>query len=170
MKKLLLFLIFVFVFSGCSKADIPEPQEVEKAFEKDFFASVTAGYGGGKTKMEINKNGMSISVDVLSPSDLKGLFVEISGEHAKVKYENIEQTIETEELPEEAPFLLLEELFDDLSDSEDFVLSNENGRLFAKNPDFTVELSADDYSVISAVFPEYEVRFDFSKFVFFEKN
>ena len=62
--------------------------------------------------------------------------------------------------------MLLEELFEELSNPEDFVLSTENGNLIARSEDFSAALSAEDFSLISAEFPLFETKFTFSDFEF----
>ena len=116
--------------------------------------------------MEVLKNGMSISFLLAFPKELSGMEVVLSDEHARVIFEGMEQEINTENLPEGTPFLLLEELFEELSDPEEFVLSTEKEKLVAKNDDFSAVLSAEDYSLISAEFSQYATKFTFSDFAF----
>ena len=153
MKKIILSFVLMAMFSGCSNSFSVTPQEVAKVYEKDFSASVLVDFGKNRTEMEMLKNSMSISISVDSPAELSGMGIEISDEHAKISYNGMEQEIEKDSLPERTPFLLLEELFEELSDPEDFVLSTENGNLIAKGEDFSAVLSSEDFSVISAEFP-----------------
>ena len=166
MKKIILSFALLAMFSGCSNSFSVTPQEVAKEYEKVFFASVLVDFGKNRTEMEMLKNSMSISISVDSPAELSGMGIEISDEHAKISYNGMEQEIEKDSLPERTPFLLLEELFEELSDPEDFVLSTENGNLIAKGEDFSAVLSSEDFSVISAEFPFYETKFTFSNFEF----
>ena len=166
MKKLIMLAAFVLLFSGCSNSLKVTPQEVADAYGKDFSASVKAVFGERETEMSVSKNGMSISIIVNFPAELSGMGIEISDEHAKIGYKGMEQEIEKDSLPERTPFLLLEELFEELSDPEDFVLSTENGNLIAKGEDFSAVLSSENFSVISAEFPFYETKFTFSNFEF----
>ncbi|MBR5872016.1 MAG: hypothetical protein IKZ06_00010, partial [Oscillospiraceae bacterium] len=95
-----------------------------------------------------------------------GMGIEIFDEHAKISYNGMEQEIKKDSLPEGTPFLLLEELFEELSDPEDFVLSTENEKLFAKGEDFSAVLSKEDFSLVSAEFPAFGTKFTFSDFKF----
>jgi hypothetical protein len=92
--------------------------------------------------------------------------IEISDEHAKIGYKGMEQEIEKDSLPEGTPFLLLEELFEELSDPEEFTLSTENENIVADFGDFSAVLSSEDFSLISAEFPFFETKFTFSNFEF----
>jgi hypothetical protein len=109
---------------------------------------------------------MSISIFLNNPSELSGMGIEIYDEHAKIIYNGMEQEIRKNSLPEGTPFLLLEELFEDLSDPEDFVLSTENENIVADFGDFSAVLSSEDFSLISAEFPFFETKFTFSNFEF----
>ena len=158
--------MIVFVFCGCSKSVSVTPQEVAEKYKQDFFSSVIAVFGDNRTEMEASKNGMSISVSVNSPAELSGMGIEISDEHAKIGYKGMEQEIEKNSLPEGTPFLLLEELFEELSDPEEFTLSTESENIVADFGDFSAVLSAEDFSLISAEFPFFETKFTFSNFEF----
>ena len=129
-------------------------------------ASVKAAFGENEAEITVLKNGMSISFSVYSPNELSGMGIEIFDEHAKISYNGMEQEIKKDSLPEGTPFLLLEELFDGLSDPEDFILSTENENLLADFGDFSAVLSAEDFSLISANFPAFETKFTFSDFEF----
>ena len=166
MKKLIVFAALVFAFSGCSNSVSVSPEEVSKTYEKDFLASAKAVFGENEAEIAVLKNGMSISFSVGSPNELSGMGIEISDEHAKISYDGMEQEIKKDSLPEGTPFLLLEELFDELSDPEDFILSTENENLLADFGDFSAVLSAEDFSLISANFPAFETKFTFSNFQF----
>ena len=164
MKKFFLFLVFLFLFSGCSNPVPATPEEVSETYKQDFSVSAKAVFKGMESEMDVAKNGMSISVYVKSPSELAGMGIEIFDEHAKISYNGMEQEIKKDSLPEGTPFLLLEELFVELSDPEDFTLSTENGNLIADFGDFSAVLSAEDFSLLSAVFPEHETEFVFADF------
>lgn len=166
MKKLIVLMALVFVLSGCSNSLSASPEEIAKAYENDFSVSVKANFGENESEMSVFKNGMSISFLANSPNELSGMGIEIFDEHAKISYNGMEQEINKDSLPEGAPFLLLEELFEELSNPEDFVLSTENGNLIAKSEDFSAALSAEDFSLISAEFPLFETKFTFSNFEF----
>ena len=157
MKKFIMLAAFVLLFSGCSNSLKVTPQEVADAYGKDFSASVKAVFGERETEMSVSKNGMSISIIVNSPAELSGMGIEISDEHAKIGYKGMEQEIEKDSLPEGTPFLLLEELFEELSDPEEFTLSTENENIVA---------NSEDFSLISAEFPFFETKFTFSNFEF----
>ena len=92
--------------------------------------------------------------------------IEIFDEHAKIIYEGMEQEIKKDNLPDGAVFLLLEELFEDLEDGEDLVLSMEDGKVNVNEEDFSAVLSEEDLSLISADFPKYKTSFEFSEFAF----
>ena len=62
--------------------------------------------------------------------------------------------------------MLLEELFEELSDPEDFALSTENENIVADFEEFSAVLSSEDFSLISAEFPFFETKFTFSNFEF----
>ena len=166
MKKIILSMMIVFVLCGCSKSVSVTPQEVAEKYKQDFSSSVIAVFGDNWTEMEASKNGMSISISVNSPAELSGMGIEIFDEHAKIIYEGMEQEIRKDSLPEGTPFLLLEELFEELSEPEDFSLSTENENLAADFGDFSAVLSSEDLSLISAEFPFYETKFTFSNFEF----
>ena len=166
MKKFIMLAAIVLLFSGCSNSLKVTPQDVANAYGKDFSASVKAVFGERETEMSVSKNGMSISITVNSPAELSGMGIEISDEHAKIGYKGMEQEIEKDYLPEGTPFLLLEELFEELSDPEEFTLSTESENIVADFGDFSAVLSAEDFSLISAEFPFFETKFTFSNFEF----
>ncbi len=156
--------MLLLLISGCSDSVSASPQEVSKTFEQDFCVLAKATFGGMEAEMDIEKNGMSISIMVKSPTELAGMGIEISDEHAKISYNGMEQEIKKDSLPEGTPFLLVEELFDGLSDPESFTLSTENKELSAENENFFAVLSPEDFSPVSAEFPEYGTKFIFSDF------
>ncbi len=166
MRKIIFVFVFILLLSGCSNASKTTPQEVAEAYNRDFTAAARIVFGDNEAEISIAKNGMSINISVTSPAELEGMGIEISGEHAKISYDGMEQEIKTDSLPEGTPFLLLEKLFDELSDPEDFTLSTENENLTAKGEGFSAVLSAEDFSVISAKFPAFETEFTFSEFGF----
>ena len=166
MRKIIFVFAFILLLSGCSNAPEATPQEAAKAYNGDFTAEARTVFGDSEAEITIAKNSMSISIFVTYPAELEGMGIEIFDEHAKISYDGMEQEIKTDSLPEGTPFLLLEKLFDELSDSEDFILSTENGNLLAKGEDFSAVLSAEDFSLISAKFPAYETEFAFSEFLF----
>ena len=166
MRKIIFLFSFLLLFSGCSNSVSVTPQEVAEKYKQDFSSSVIAVFGDNRTEMEASKNGMSISVSVNSPAELSGMGIEIFDEHAKIIYEGMEQEIKKDSLPEGTPFLLLEELFEELSDPEEFTLSTESENIVADFGDFSAVLSAEDFSLISAEFPFFETKFTFSNFEF----
>ena len=166
MKKIVLSLMILLFVSGCSNSALPDSKEVAKAFERDFSAAAKVTFDDTEAEMDISKNGMSISILLNNPSELSGMGIEIYDEHAKIIYNGMEQEIRKNSLPEGTPFLLLEELFEDLSDPEDFVLSTENENIVAKTEDFSAVLSGEDFSLISAEFPLEKTKFVFSNFEF----
>lgn len=166
MKKLFVLFAAILLISGCSENSLPPAENVAKAFEGDFSSSVIMNSGENKTEAKIIKNGMSISISVLSPRELSGMGIEISDEHARISYDGMEQDIKTGSLPEGTPFLLLEELFDELSDPEEFTLGREGDYISVKGEDFSALLSPDDFSIISAEFPLYNAEFIFSNWKF----
>ena len=166
MKRIIMLTAFVLLLSGCSNSPAATPQEIAKAYEKDFSASAMIVFGDNKAEFDVLKNGMSISISLNSPAELSGMGIEIFDEHAKITYNGMEQEIRKDSLPEGTPFLLLEELFEELSDPDDFSLSTENENLAADFGDFSAVLSAEDFSLISADFPFYETKFTFSNFEF----
>ena len=166
MKRIIVLTAFVLLLSACSNSQAATPQEVAKAYEQDFSASAMIVFGDNKAEFDVLKNGMSISISLNSPAELSGMGIEIFDEHAKITYNGMEQEIRKDSLPEGTPFLLLEELFEELSEPEDFSLSTENENLAADFGDFSAVLSAEDFSLISAEFPLYETKFTFSNFEF----
>lgn len=166
MKRAVFILVLIFLFCGCGKAIKPSANDVAKVYSKDFSAVAEKK----NMVMDISKNGTSISFTAKYPKEVEGLCVLLSDEHAKVEFEGMTQEINTESLPEKAPFLLLDELFESLSNPEDFSLSTENDKIIAANDDFTAVLSEEDYSVITAVFPQYDAEFTFSEWNFLSEE
>ena len=166
MKKLVFVFAFLILFSGCSKTNSVTSSEVAEVYKNGFSASVLAEFGENKAEIKAAKNGMSISLTLVSPAELSGMELEITDEHVKVIYEGMEQTLKKDTLPKGTPFLLLEELFEELSDPEDFTLSTENEKLFAKGEGFSAVLNKEDFSLISAEFLAFGTKFTFSDFKF----
>ena len=166
MKKLIMLAALLLVLSGCSNPVPVTPKEVAETYKKDFSAASKIVFGDNAAEFSVSKNGMSISILLDSPQELSGMGIEIFDEHAKISYNGMEQEVEKDSLPEGTPFLLLEELFEELSDPEEFTLSTENEKLVADFEDFSAVLSAEDFSLICADFPFYETKFTFSNFEF----
>ena len=166
MKKLALILVFVLLLFGCSNNTPPSAEEVAKAYAGDFSTAAKVVFDGNEAEMKIEKKPMSISILLSFPAEISGMGIELFDEHAKITYEGMEQDIKTDNLPEGTPFLLVAELFEEFSDPEDFVLSTENGNIIAKGDDFSAVLSPEDFSLISAEFPEFKTNFAFSDFAF----
>ena len=166
MKKLIMLAALLLVLSGCSNPVPVTPKEVSETYKQDFSAASKIVFGDNAAEFAVSKNGMSISILLDSPPELSGMGIEISDEHAKISYNGMEQEIEKDSLPERTPFLLLEELFEELSDPADFALSTENENIIANSEDFSAVLSAEDFSLISAEFPFFETKFTFSNFEF----
>jgi hypothetical protein len=166
MKKFIILTAIVLMFSGCSNPVQATPAEVAKVYEQDFSAASKIVFGDNKTEFDVSKNGMSISIIVNSPAELSGMGIEIFDEHAKISYNGMEQEIKKDSLPEETTFLLLEELFEELSDPEEFILSTENGKITAEGENFSAVFSPEDLILVEAKFPDLETKFTFSDFEF----
>ncbi len=170
MKKFISVLIILGLLCGCSNSVSVAPQQVANVYKNGFTAKATAVFGESKTEMSITKNPTSISILLNSPAELSGMGIELFDEHAVISYEGMTQEIKTENLPDGTAFLLLEELFEELSDPEDFTLSTEADRIIAKNEDFTAVLNEENFAPISAKFSEYATEFTFSEFEFIPQN
>ena len=170
MKKIIFSVVALLMLSGCSVSALPKAADISEAYKKDFFAVATASYGEETAKMEITKNGMSISFLLRKPVELSGMSIVLFDEHAKVTYEGMTQDIDADKLPDSAPFLLLEELFDDISNLDEFVLSTAEGEITAQGDDFAATLSLEDYSLKNAVFPRFDTEFVFERFEFSEEK
>lgn len=166
MKKFILLFLALLLISGCSNSVSAAPQDIAERYKQDFSASVFAVFGESKAEFDILKNGTSIRISATSPEELSGMGIEIGDEHAKISYNGMEQEIKKDSLPEGTPFLLLEELFGELSDAEDLTLSTENGNLAVKGEDFSAVLSVEDFELVEAKFPVFETEFTFSNFEF----
>ena len=170
MKKIIFSVVVLLMLSGCSVSALPKTADISEAYKKDFFAVATASYGEEPTNMEITKNGMNISFLLCEPEELSGMSIVIFEEHAKVTYEGMPQDIDADKLPDSAPFLLLEELFDELSEPDEFVLSAENGEIIVQGDDFIATLYTEDFSLKNAVFPRFDTEFVFERFEFSEEK
>lgn len=168
MKKIIFSIVALLVLSGCSISALPKTEDISEVYKKDFSALVTVEYGEETAKMEIEKKGMSISFLLHEPEELSGMSIVLFDEHAEVTYEGMVLDINTDNLPDYAPFLLLEELFDELSEPDEFVLSTENGEIIVQGDDFIATLYTEDFSLKNAVFPQFDTEFDFEKFIFSE--
>ena len=170
MKKIIFSVVVLLMLSGCSISALPKTADISEAYKKDFSALVTVEYGEETAKMEITKNGMSISFLLREPEELSGMSMVLFDEHAKVTYEGMTQDIDADKLPDSAPFLLLEELFDELSEPDEFVLSAENGEIIVQGDDFIATLYTEDFSLKNAVFPRFDTEFVFERFEFSEEK
>ena len=166
MRKIIFLFSVLLLLSGCSNSVSVTPQEVAEKYKQDISASVAAVFGENEAELDIVKNGMSISISANSPAELAGMGIEIFDEHAKISYNGMEQEIKKDSLPEGTPFLLLEELFEELSDPEEFVLSTENGKITAEGENFSAVFSPEDLILVEAKFPAFETKFTFSDFEF----
>ncbi len=166
MKKFILSMVLIVILGGCSNSVAVTSTEVADVYKNDFSVNVFAVFGKNETEMTVTKNGMSIGILLNSPDELSGMGIEISDEHAKITYDGMEQDIEADSLPSGTPFLLLKELFDDISNPDEFVLSTENKCLTARGENFSAIISEDELLIISAEFPEFETKFTFSEWDF----
>ncbi len=166
MKKFVLISVLIFALSGCSNAKTPSAQDVAAVYKGDFSTSAKVNFGDNEAEMQIEKKPMSISISLDFPAEISGMGIEVFDEHAMITYEGMEQKIMLDSLPEGTPFLLLDKLFDELSDPEEFTLSIEKEEITARGDDFTAVLSPEDFSLIKAEFPEYRTVFTFSGFEF----
>ncbi|MBR3935528.1 MAG: membrane lipoprotein lipid attachment site-containing protein, partial [Oscillospiraceae bacterium] len=132
MKKIIFSIVALLVLSGCSISALPKTEDISEVYKKDFSALVTAEYGEETAKMEIEKKGMSISFLLREPEELSGMSISLFDEHAEVMYEGMIQNIEKDNLPDYAPFLILKELFEELSEPDEFFLSTADGELIAQ--------------------------------------
>ncbi|MBQ3561294.1 MAG: hypothetical protein IJP05_02775 [Oscillospiraceae bacterium] len=165
MRKILFAFVLIMVFTGCSKA-VPQPQSIAEVYKKDFCTQVSAVCAEESYKMEMSKNGISISFVVTKPEELAGLSIELCGEHAKITFKEMQAEIDTGNLLEKAPFLLLQKLFKELSSADGFVLSTDGDELLAQGKDFFAVLSKEKLTPENAAFSEYETEFEFSDFKF----
>ena len=170
MKKIIFSIVALLVLSGCSISALPKTEDISEVYKKDFSALVTAEYGEETAKMEIEKKGMSISFLLREPEELSGMSISLFDEHAEVMYEGMIQNIEKDNLPDYAPFLILKELFEELSEPDEFFLSTADGELIAQGDEFIATLSPEDLSLKNAVFPQFDTEFDFEKFEFSEEK
>ncbi len=169
MKKLIAGLFLVLVLGGCSANAAVSTAEVAKAYSGDFYTEAKAAFGEATAEMSIEKKPMSISILLSSPGELAGMSIELFDEHALITYEGMTQELDTDNLPDGTVFLLIEELFDELSDPDEYILSTENGDLKAKADDFTAVLNPENFGLISAKFPRYSTEFTFGEFAFGSK-
>ena len=166
MRKIVAVLMLVLLLCGCSKQPEVTAEEVANAFAGDFSAEAKAVFGDSEAEMSIVKNGMSISIIVSSPDEISGMGIELCDEHVKVTYQGMEQEINADSLPEGTPFLLLRELFEELSEEGEFNIGMKNDKIAAENEDFSAVISPEDFSLIRAEFPLYETEFIFSGWEF----
>lgn len=166
MKKFILSMVLITLFTACSNSVTVTSTEVADVYKKDFSVKVLAVFGENETEMTVTKNGMSIGILLNSPDELSGMGIEISDEHAKITYDGMEQEIEINSLPNGTPFLLLKELFEEISNPDEFVLSTENNCLTARGENFSVIISEDELLMTSAEFPTFETKFTFSEWNF----
>ena len=168
MKKIIFSIVVLLMLSGCSDSVLPKTADVSEVYKKDFSALVTVEYGEETAKMEIEKKGMSISFLLREPEELSGMSMALFDEHAKVTYEGMVLDINTDKLPDSAPFLILKELFEELSEPDEFFLSTADGGIIVQGNDFIATLYTEDFSLKNAVFPQFDTEFDFEKFIFSE--
>lgn len=166
MKKIIFSIVVLLMLSGCSISALPKTEDISEVYKKDFSALVTVEYGEETAKMEIEKKGMSISFLLREPEELSGMSIALFDEHAKVTYEGMVLDINTDKLPDSAPFLILKELFEELSEPDEFFLSTADGELIAQGDEFIATLSPEDLSLKNAVFPQPAMEFNFEKFEF----
>lgn len=168
MKKIIIAAMLILLLCGCSGAAPMSSAEVATKYQGSFSAAARAEFDNIESEIGVEKNPMSISISILSPEELSGMEIEISDEHAKVTYEGMEQELDIDRLPEGTVFLLLDELFEKLSEPDEFTLSTGEEGISVKAEDFSAVLSKEDFSLISADFPFYGAEFFFSEFSFSE--
>lgn len=166
MRKIIIFMAVLLIFCGCSKNEKVRADEISKAFKNGFSARVTVLCGEDEIEMTLLKNGTSISFFAEKPAELKGLSIVLFDEHAKVNFEGMELSLQTEKLPEKAPFLLLEKLFKNLENPAEENPSTDENSVLINEKDFFARLSKKDFSAESAIFPEYKTEFSFSEWEF----
>ncbi len=166
MKKILALFFALLMLCSCSNALAVSTAEVAAAYQGNFTAKVKAVFGGNEAEFTVAKKPESISISATYPCELAGMSIELFDEHAAITYEDMTQDIDTDNLPEGTAFLLLQELFEELADPEDFALSTEKENLRAQNEDFSAVLNSRDFGLISAKFEKYATEFTFSDWNF----
>lgn len=170
MRKWMVFLgCFLLFFTSCSTNETRSTKEIAGQYVKDFSFTAAVVTEKDSYRIEGEKNGMSITVSVKEPKELRGLSITWENEKTKASFEGMEAEFMTEALPESAPFRILGKAFSALQNGAFSVKEGENGLSFFGNG-FSGVLQAEDLSLLSLSVPAEKKEFFFSDFKFSEEK
>lgn len=165
MKKLVILLAFIMLFSSCSK-NIMSTKEVSAAASRDFTAAAKIISGGQDYGANITKNGSAITFSIMEPKEIAGLEMTHGESGIKVSFGGAEEEFAEDSFPKEAPLSLFCEMLSMLSLTEDFVLSTEGKLTKAEGENFILKMLTADGAFVSVNFPECGTEILFEEFAF----
>ncbi len=166
-KKIIVVLSLLLLVS-CS-APALSTEEISTAYQQGFTCIVTAVYGGDETAMEVSKNGANIRFCLVSPEELAGLNMEISGGKMSASFEGMGAELDFDALPESGPLKLFCLIVETLSLPDEFSLGQSGKDIIVIGRNFSAKLDPNGLGLLSAEFPNEETEFTFSEWAFSEQ-
>ncbi|MGN0629572.1 MAG: hypothetical protein ACI4IW_08100 [Oscillospiraceae bacterium] len=165
MLKKVFAVIAVLMLTSCSAGTV-STEEVSATYQKDFSCGLVISCGEEKTEMECTKNALSITLSTVSPEEMSGLDMEISGGRLKLRFEGMDTEFDFEKLPEDGPVRLFCRLLDTLALPDEFEVSRNGKKITLIGKGFSAELDGENFGLLSARFPEENTEFTFSDWEF----
>ncbi len=170
MRKWMPVLVCFFFLTACSTKDTVSTAKIGEQYASGFSTAATVTTEEDTLEMTVTKNGMSITVFVEKPEELRGLSIQSDLGKTKVTFEGMEKEFVTERLPKEAPFRLLGTAFSVLETGEGFSAERTKEGVAVFGDGFSGVLSPEDLSLFSLSFPAEKTEVSFSDFRFSEEK
>jgi len=168
MFKKIIAVFSLLLLVSCSGTAL-STEEVSMAYQQGFTCKATAVYAEDETEMKIEKNGLSIKLNVLSPAELSGLSIEISGGKLTADFEGMNTELDVNGLPSAGPLKLFCNLIETLSLPDEFSVTQRGSEVTALGKDFSAGLDPESLGLLKAEFPNEGVEFIFSEWAFSEE-
>lgn len=170
MRKYLAAIGLTLLLTACSAKGTVSTATIGERYAGGFSTAATVTTEEDTLEMTVTKNGMSITVFVEKPEELRGLSIQSDFEKTKVTFEGMEKEFVTEKLPKEAPFRLLGAALSALETGEGFSVERTKEGVAVFGDGFSGVLSPEDLSLFSLSFPAEKTEVSFSDFRFSEEK
>lgn len=170
MKRILAVFFCILFFSSCSSVKPMSTADVAARYEAFVSASVTVKTAEDVFRMNVSKNGLSITFSVEEPAELCGLSITKAEDEVTAKFEGMTVAFPVEKLPSAAPFLLFCEALETLQTPNVFSVKSQRNGVSVTAKRFSAELDPETAALQTLDFPAEQARFSFEKVVFSEEK
>lgn len=165
MLKKIIALTLTLLLTSCSTQGV-STEDVSLAFQNDFSCSAKVLYSGDETEFEIEKKGLSISFNIVSPAEMAGLCLTAEEGELSLVFEGAEVKLDLEKIPAKSPMKLFCSLLEILSLPDEFTAVKNGGEIKITGKNFSASLDPENLGLLSAKFPAEDVEFSFSEWAF----